>query len=252
MLNGVVLVSHFNQLRARGIPEDRIVVEGSMRRLRPVLMTASITAFGLIPLLFASGPRLGNPATAGDRRDWRAPLLDGADLDSVADPLPSLRRHCEGLVVTAAAHVCLTLVAGRELRAELFDYLSEQADIVPGFTASEAAGHGPEVRLHSAAERVKGRADRILVRIIMEEEAAESTYRTPQDTIHRHAPDALDDADCRVRCNRLICLLNGPPVAPHAARSILRGSWAWGSHRFRDLGFKLMTFIFCSLQPCPP
>ena len=56
VLNGVVLVSHFNQLRARGIPEDRIVFEGSMRRLRPVLMTASITAFGLIPLLFASGP----------------------------------------------------------------------------------------------------------------------------------------------------------------------------------------------------
>jgi cobalt-zinc-cadmium resistance protein CzcA len=56
VLNGVVLVSHFNQLRSRGVPEDRIVVEGSMRRLRPVLMTASITAFGLIPLLFASGP----------------------------------------------------------------------------------------------------------------------------------------------------------------------------------------------------
>ena len=74
--------------------------------------------------------------------------------------------------MTAAAHVCLTLVAGRELRAELFDYLSGQADIVPGFTASEAAGHGPEVRLQSAAERVKGRADRILVRIIMNEEAA--------------------------------------------------------------------------------
>jgi heavy metal efflux system protein len=56
VLNGVVLVSYFNQLRARGVPEERIVVEGSMRRLRPVLMTASITAFGLIPLLFASGP----------------------------------------------------------------------------------------------------------------------------------------------------------------------------------------------------
>jgi len=56
VLNGVVLVSHFNQLRARGLSEDRIVVEGAMRRLRPVLMTASITAFGLIPLLFASGP----------------------------------------------------------------------------------------------------------------------------------------------------------------------------------------------------
>ena len=56
VLNGVVLVSYFNQLRAHGVSEDRIVVEGAKRRLRPVLMTASITALGLIPLLFASGP----------------------------------------------------------------------------------------------------------------------------------------------------------------------------------------------------
>lgn len=71
------------------------------------------------------------------------------------------------------AHVCLTLVAGRELREELFDYLSEQADLASGFTASEASGHGPEIRLHSAAEQVKGRADRVLVRIIIEEAAAD-------------------------------------------------------------------------------
>jgi cobalt-zinc-cadmium resistance protein CzcA len=56
VLNGVVLVSHFNQLRAHGLAEDHIVVDGAKRRLRPVLMTASITALGLIPLLFASGP----------------------------------------------------------------------------------------------------------------------------------------------------------------------------------------------------
>lgn len=56
VLNGVVLVSHFNQLRAHGVPEEQIVVEGAKRRLRPVLMTASITALGLIPLLFATGP----------------------------------------------------------------------------------------------------------------------------------------------------------------------------------------------------
>jgi cobalt-zinc-cadmium resistance protein CzcA len=56
VLNGVVLVSHFNQLKSRGIPIDQIVLEGATRRLRPVLMTASITAFGLIPLLLASGP----------------------------------------------------------------------------------------------------------------------------------------------------------------------------------------------------
>ncbi|HLJ78363.1 MAG TPA: CusA/CzcA family heavy metal efflux RND transporter [Acidobacteriaceae bacterium] len=56
VLNGVVLVSYFNQLRALGFPEERIVTEGAKRRLRPVLMTASITALGLIPLLFATGP----------------------------------------------------------------------------------------------------------------------------------------------------------------------------------------------------
>ncbi len=56
VLNGVVLLSYFNQLRARGMPIDQLVVEGARRRLRPVLMTASIAAFGLVPLLFASGP----------------------------------------------------------------------------------------------------------------------------------------------------------------------------------------------------
>jgi cobalt-zinc-cadmium resistance protein CzcA len=56
VLNGLVLISHFNQLRAQGMPLARVVIEGSKRRLRPVLMTASIAAFGLVPLLFASGP----------------------------------------------------------------------------------------------------------------------------------------------------------------------------------------------------
>ena len=35
---------------------NEVVFEGAKRRLRPVLMTASITAFGLLPVLFASGP----------------------------------------------------------------------------------------------------------------------------------------------------------------------------------------------------
>ncbi|WP_457825318.1 efflux RND transporter permease subunit, partial [Staphylococcus aureus] len=56
VLNGVVLVGYFNQLRQEGLPLREVVVTGAKRRLRPVLMTASITAFGLIPLLFASGP----------------------------------------------------------------------------------------------------------------------------------------------------------------------------------------------------
>ena len=56
VLNGLVLVSHFNQLLAIGTPLGQVVFEGSLRRLRPVLMTASIAAFGLVPLLFANGP----------------------------------------------------------------------------------------------------------------------------------------------------------------------------------------------------
>jgi len=56
VLNGVVLVSHFNQLRAQGLRGHAVVRDGALRRLRPVLMTASIAAFGLVPLLFASGP----------------------------------------------------------------------------------------------------------------------------------------------------------------------------------------------------
>jgi len=56
VLNGVMLVSYFNQLQSEGMQLSDVVVQGAKRRLRPVLMTASITAFGLIPLLYATGP----------------------------------------------------------------------------------------------------------------------------------------------------------------------------------------------------
>ncbi len=56
VLNGVVMVSYFNQLHDEGMDIAKVVFEGAKRRLRPVLMTASITAFGLLPVLFASGP----------------------------------------------------------------------------------------------------------------------------------------------------------------------------------------------------
>jgi cobalt-zinc-cadmium resistance protein CzcA len=55
VLNGLVLVSHFNELLARGLAVGPAVEQGVMRRLRPVLMTASITALGLVPVLLATG-----------------------------------------------------------------------------------------------------------------------------------------------------------------------------------------------------
>ena len=56
VLNGLVMVSYFRQLREQGMPLAEAVRRGAERRLRPVLMTATIAAFGLVPLLFASGP----------------------------------------------------------------------------------------------------------------------------------------------------------------------------------------------------
>ncbi|MBS0551074.1 MAG: efflux RND transporter permease subunit, partial [Proteobacteria bacterium] len=56
VLNGIVMVSTFNQLRTAGMSRIQVVREGALRRLRPVLMTANITAYGLIPLLLATGP----------------------------------------------------------------------------------------------------------------------------------------------------------------------------------------------------
>jgi len=56
VLNGVVLVNYFNHLIRNGYKVIDAVREGSMKRFRPVLMTATIAALGLLPLLFATGP----------------------------------------------------------------------------------------------------------------------------------------------------------------------------------------------------
>ena len=55
MLNGVVLVSYFIQLRDEGLDVDTLVRRGCLLRLRPVLMTATVAILGLVPLLLARG-----------------------------------------------------------------------------------------------------------------------------------------------------------------------------------------------------
>ncbi len=56
VLNGVVMVSYFNELRREGMNVELAVIKGAVLRLRPVLITASVAALGLVPLLFATGP----------------------------------------------------------------------------------------------------------------------------------------------------------------------------------------------------
>lgn len=55
VLNGIVLVSYINQLRAEGLSDYDAIVRGCLLRLRPVLMTALVAMLGLIPLAFSHG-----------------------------------------------------------------------------------------------------------------------------------------------------------------------------------------------------
>lgn len=55
VLNGVVMIGYFKELIKQGKSVDEAVEMGAKRRLRPILMTAFIAAFGLVPMLLSSG-----------------------------------------------------------------------------------------------------------------------------------------------------------------------------------------------------
>jgi cobalt-zinc-cadmium resistance protein CzcA len=55
VLNGLVMVTFVEELRGRGQGIDQAVFEGSVARLRPVLMTALVAALGFIPMAIATG-----------------------------------------------------------------------------------------------------------------------------------------------------------------------------------------------------
>jgi len=56
VLNGVVLVSYIRSLRETGMGQRQAILEGAQLRFRPVMMTATVAALGLVPFLFATGP----------------------------------------------------------------------------------------------------------------------------------------------------------------------------------------------------
>ncbi len=55
VLNGVVLVSYFNQLKSEGMSGDALIRQGTKIRLRPVMMTALTDAFGFVPMALSTG-----------------------------------------------------------------------------------------------------------------------------------------------------------------------------------------------------
>ncbi|HEU5078745.1 MAG TPA: CusA/CzcA family heavy metal efflux RND transporter [Opitutaceae bacterium] len=56
VLNGVMMISFINHLRAEGKPVREAVIEGALTRLRPVLMTALVASLGFVPMALANGP----------------------------------------------------------------------------------------------------------------------------------------------------------------------------------------------------
>ena len=55
VLNGVVMVSFINKLREEGTSLDEAITQGSLTRLRPVLMTALVASLGFVPMALATG-----------------------------------------------------------------------------------------------------------------------------------------------------------------------------------------------------
>jgi HAE1 family hydrophobic/amphiphilic exporter-1 len=53
--NGIVLVDYVNQLRARGLSREKAIVEGSITKLRAMLLTALVAIVGMLPMAISSG-----------------------------------------------------------------------------------------------------------------------------------------------------------------------------------------------------
>jgi cobalt-zinc-cadmium resistance protein CzcA len=53
--NGVLMISHINNLRQRGTDLKEAVISGASHRLRPVLMTATVAILGLLPASVSTG-----------------------------------------------------------------------------------------------------------------------------------------------------------------------------------------------------
>ena len=94
--NAIVLIDLVNKLREHGMGLWDAIIHGTRLRLRPILMTAAATVFALVPMslgLTGGGVFISQPL--GDRRHRRSHLLDRADPDPRARPLPP-RRATQG------------------------------------------------------------------------------------------------------------------------------------------------------------
>jgi CzcA family heavy metal efflux pump len=102
--NGILLVSHYNHLRAEGVPLDEVVWRGSMERLNPVLMTALSAGLALTPLALA-GNEPGNEIQSPMAVVVLGGLLTAVALNMFVVPALYLRYGAERAPVRDTADV---------------------------------------------------------------------------------------------------------------------------------------------------
>lgn len=90
VLNGVVMISFINKLREEGMDLKLAVIEGSLTRLRPVLMTALVASLGFLPMALATG-------TGAEVQRPLATVVIGGILSSTALTLLVLPALYQGL-----------------------------------------------------------------------------------------------------------------------------------------------------------
>jgi len=59
--NGIVLIDLVTRLRSTGMPRAQALIEAGTRRMRPILMTALTTIFGLLPMATGASTFIGIP-----------------------------------------------------------------------------------------------------------------------------------------------------------------------------------------------
>ncbi|MBO56375.1 MAG: CusA/CzcA family heavy metal efflux RND transporter, partial [Verrucomicrobiales bacterium] len=91
VLNGLVLVTFINQLRERGRPLEMAIREGSLTRLRPVLMTALVASLGFLPMALATG-------TGAEVQRPLATVVIGGILTATALTLVVLPALCQSVL----------------------------------------------------------------------------------------------------------------------------------------------------------